>query len=241
MEGTFPIGNIIEILQTRGERCRDWSRTRDCPSRPPEWPRIVAMQTVFRRNRCKPAIPKSEQSPAVSRNPESPSSDPGKRPSMERGRPSALVVQEALPPRTSEEPFECRSAQKPPSRFSDEFLHAGDTGDLIQFPLAKAVKPTSALRSLRHTDPQRALLVLINGLLRAITSSLKSASARPIAIDTIRQIRRTTRRHRLSARWRECPPCRNEMKPMPIEPIEQISAEPDAALPILKHRTEARV
>ena len=31
------------------------------------------------------------------------------------------------------------------------------------------------------------------------------------------------------------------MKPMPIEPIEKIPAQPDAALPILKHRIEARV
>ena len=34
---------------------------------------------------------------------------------------------------------------------------------------------------------------------------------------------------------------RKQMKPLPIEPIERIPAQPNAALPILKHRIEARV
>ena len=34
---------------------------------------------------------------------------------------------------------------------------------------------------------------------------------------------------------------REKMESMPIEPVEQISAQPDAAFPVLKHRTEAGV
>ena len=60
-----------------------------------------------------------------------------------------------------EEPFVCAATQKPPSRSLDDVLHAGDAGDLIHFPVVKAVKPAAALLG-GPTDPECALPVLIN-------------------------------------------------------------------------------
>ena len=69
----------------------------------------------------------------------------------------------------TEEPFTA-ATRKPPSPSPTILAHSGDTGDLIQFPLTKAVKPTPALLC-RHTDPKRALAVLIESISRLVIPS----------------------------------------------------------------------
>ena len=88
------------------------------------------------------------------------------------------------------------------------------------------------------TDPQRALPVLIN-----------RSYGRRFHLEMAQHARSPAIQPAVSAEPQVAIAClgngenvrhaRKQMKPMPIEPVEQISAQPDAAFPILKHSIEA--
>src|SRR5579862_4874923 len=181
------------------------------------------------------AVSQSGQSSAVARNPKSPG-----RILMEIhaaiGKTLFLVVADGFRAAHIEELFNSGHPY-PTVPVPDNLIYVGDAGDLIQLSVTEAVKPAGVLLH-ESTDPERVLPILINGPHIRGFKLENTQHARAVAMqaaipgEPYVAIARLGNRANIRHAWKL-------VEALPIEPIEEISAQPDAAFAILKYSIKA--